>query len=99
VEIGTGKWCAQDQTTLRSIRQWCAINDANNGGDGCSDAGDANTGGNNMRNQDSSRRNTTRSRLEHQIQKLHALQPWLDSAPRQPDPARREVITDTFSYF
>jgi hypothetical protein len=75
------------------------FNDANNGGDDSSDAGDANTSGNNMRNQDSSRRNTAHSRLEHQIQKLHALQPWLDSAPRQPDPARRDVVTDTFSYF
>jgi hypothetical protein len=94
-----GNWCAQDQTTRRLIKQWCAINDANNGVDGSSDVGDANTGGNNMRNQDSSRRNTARSSLEHQIQKLHELQPWPDSAPRQPDPARREVATDTSSYF
>jgi hypothetical protein len=96
---GAGEWCAQDQTTRRLIKQWCAINDANYGGDGSSDAGDASTGGNNMRNQDSSRCNTACSRVEQQIQKLHALQRWLDSAPRQPDPARREVVTDTFSYF
>jgi hypothetical protein len=75
-----------------------ATNDANNGSDGSSDAGDANTGSNNIGNQDSSRRNTACSRLEHQIQKSHALQPWLDSVPRQPDRARREVVTDTFSY-
>jgi len=75
-----------------------ATNDANDGSDGSSDAGDANTGSNNIGNQDSSRRNTACSRLEHQIQKSHALQPWLDSVPRQPDRARREVVTDTFSY-
>ena len=55
-----------------------AINDANNGGDSSSDAGDASTGGNNMRNQDSSRCDTAYSRVEQQVQKLHALQPWLD---------------------
>jgi len=73
-----------------------AINDANNGSDGSSDAGDANTGSNNIGNQDSSRRNTACSRLEHQIQKSHALQPSLDAAPRQPDRSRREVATDTY---
>ena len=76
-----------------------ATNDANNDGDGSSDAGNANTGDNNMRNQDSSRHNTARSKMEHQIQKSHELQPWLDSAPRPPDRAPREVVTDIFSYF
>jgi hypothetical protein len=75
-----------------------ATNDANDGSDGSSDDGDANTGSNNIGNQDSSRRNTACSRLEHQIQKSRALQPSLDSAPRKPDRARREVVTDTFSY-
>ena len=54
---------------------------------------------NNIGNQDSSRRNTACSRLEHQVQKSPALQPWLDSVPRQKDRAPREVVTDTFSHF
>jgi hypothetical protein len=85
-----------------------ATNDANKDGGSSSDAGGTNTGGNNSCSQDSSRRRShnrdrssrnTARRLEHQIQTLHALQPWLDWAPKQPDRARREVVRDIFSYF
>ena len=92
----------RDPTISRSVTDG-AIDDANNGGRNSSDGGDTNTGGNSNCNPDSSR-NTARSsrnthRLEHQIQKLYALQPWLDSASKQADRARREVVTDIFSYF
>jgi hypothetical protein len=85
-----------------------ATNDANNGGGSSRDAGDTNTGGNNNCSQDSSRRSSrnmarssrnTARRLEHQIQTLHALQPWLDREPKRSDRGRREVVRDTFSYF
>jgi hypothetical protein len=95
---GDSREVASSGVARNLVKLNSATNDANDGSDGSSDAGDANTGSNNIGNQDSSRRNTACSRLEHQIQKSHALQPSLDSVPRQPDRARREVVTDTFSY-
>ena len=66
--------CTKEFFAASNLSAPSATNDANNDGDGSSYADDANTGGYNMRNQDSSRRNTARSSLEHQIQKSHALQ-------------------------